>query len=86
MGRDASCLERSCVWSRMCAEVVERDRDASSSYLVRELVDWELKLDDLNLTRKSCWFGLGFQKTKTAPCIVSAIVDASEIGLMNGLH
>ncbi|KAF3531104.1 hypothetical protein DY000_02040587 [Brassica cretica] len=45
MGRDASCLERSCVWSRMCAEVVGRDRDASSSYLVRELVDWELKLD-----------------------------------------
>ncbi|KAF2573938.1 hypothetical protein F2Q70_00004984 [Brassica cretica] len=44
MGRNASCLEQSCVWSRMCAEVVGRDRDASSSYLVRELVDWELKL------------------------------------------
>ncbi|KAF2554230.1 hypothetical protein F2Q68_00033857 [Brassica cretica] len=46
MRRDASCLERSYVWSRMCAEVVGRERDASSSYLVRELVDWELKLAD----------------------------------------
>ncbi|KAF2546147.1 hypothetical protein F2Q70_00021954 [Brassica cretica] len=38
MGQDANCLERSCVWSRMCAEVVRRDRDTSFSYLVRELL------------------------------------------------
>ncbi|KAF2554736.1 hypothetical protein F2Q68_00017292 [Brassica cretica] len=41
---------------------------------------------DLNLARKSCWFGLGFQKTKTAPSIVSASVAASEIGSTNGLR
>ncbi|KAG2266877.1 hypothetical protein Bca52824_073956 [Brassica carinata] len=43
---DASCLEWSCVWSRMCVEVVRRDRDASSSYLVRELLP--LQAADLN--------------------------------------
>ncbi|KAF3527068.1 hypothetical protein F2Q69_00048493 [Brassica cretica] len=41
---------------------------------------------DLNLARKSCWFGLGFQKIKTAPHIVSASVGASEIGSTNGLR
>ncbi|KAG2286956.1 hypothetical protein Bca52824_046560 [Brassica carinata] len=46
MGRDASCLERSCVRSRMCAEVVRCDRDASFSYLVRELLP--LQVADLN--------------------------------------
>ncbi|KAG2258814.1 hypothetical protein Bca52824_078108 [Brassica carinata] len=37
---DASCLERSCVWSLMCAEVVRRDRDASSSYLLAVMRTW----------------------------------------------
>ncbi|KAF2545527.1 hypothetical protein F2Q70_00022146 [Brassica cretica] len=46
MGRNASCLERSCAWSRICAEVVGRDRGASSSYLVRELLP--LQAADLN--------------------------------------
>uniref|UniRef100_A0A0D3D7S2 Uncharacterized protein n=1 Tax=Brassica oleracea var. oleracea TaxID=109376 RepID=A0A0D3D7S2_BRAOL len=80
----------------MCPEVVGRDRDASSSYLVRELLPLQAadlctnssqlmkqKQGDLNLARKSCWFGLGFQKTKTAPRIVSASVGASEIGSTN---
>ncbi|KAF3523756.1 hypothetical protein F2Q69_00049412 [Brassica cretica] len=46
MGQDARCLERSCVWSRICAEVVRRDRDTSFSYLVRELLP--LQAADLN--------------------------------------
>ncbi|KAF2585407.1 hypothetical protein F2Q70_00036604 [Brassica cretica] len=54
----------------------------------RELVKLEIvgSWSDLNLARKSCWFGLEFQKIKTAPHIVSASVDASEIGSMNGLR
>ncbi|KAF3581053.1 hypothetical protein DY000_02034340 [Brassica cretica] len=57
MGRDTSCLERSCIWSWMCAEVVRRDRDASSSYLVRELLP--LQAADLNceLTVMRTWDG-----------------------------
>ncbi|KAF2546146.1 hypothetical protein F2Q70_00021953 [Brassica cretica] len=71
MGRDARCLERSCVWSQMCAEVVGRNREASSSYRFHELV--KLEID-------------GFQKTKMVPRIVSASEGASEIGITNGLR
>ncbi|KAF2557184.1 hypothetical protein F2Q68_00015732 [Brassica cretica] len=78
MGRDASCLERSCVWSRMCAEEAANVPDEER---LRAFAD-----QDLNLARKSCWFGLGFQKTKTAPRIVPAGEGASEIGSMNGLR
>ncbi|KAF3496318.1 hypothetical protein DY000_02051798 [Brassica cretica] len=31
-------------------------------------------------------FGLGFQRTKSAPSVVSASVGASEIGLTNGFR
>ncbi|KAG2293217.1 hypothetical protein Bca52824_039886 [Brassica carinata] len=46
MGWDVGRLERPCVWLRMCAEAVGRDWDASSSYLVRELLP--LQAADLN--------------------------------------
>ncbi|KAF2546526.1 hypothetical protein F2Q70_00020197 [Brassica cretica] len=57
MGRDASCLERSCVWSRMCAEVVRRDRDASSSYLVRELLPSQAADLNCKLAVMRMWAG-----------------------------
>ncbi|KAF3537059.1 hypothetical protein F2Q69_00024595 [Brassica cretica] len=59
---------------------------SSSPAAVEELVEEREDFMDLNLARKSCWFGLGFQKTKTAPRIVPASESASEIGSMNGLR
>ncbi|KAF2543703.1 hypothetical protein F2Q68_00031548 [Brassica cretica] len=55
-------------------------RCTNSSQLMKQ------KQGDLNLARKSCWFGLGFQKTKTAPRIVSASEGASKIGSTKSLR
>ena len=62
---------------------VEENQLFEDAKLYRRMVG---KLIDLKLARKSCRFGLGFQRTKSAPCIVSASEGASEIGSTNGLR
>ena len=71
--RIASCFGRFGVWSRMCALIFAPIPLSSFQH-------------DLKLARKSCWFGLGFQRTKSVRSVVSASVGASEIGLTNGFR
>ncbi|KAF2602899.1 hypothetical protein F2Q70_00027966 [Brassica cretica] len=71
---------------RIYAHSVDNGVTWSVFLLRRNRSEPEAPLQDLNLARKSCWFGLGFQKTKTAPYIVPASESAPEIGSTNGLR
>ncbi|KAF3489474.1 hypothetical protein F2Q69_00056298 [Brassica cretica] len=76
MGRDASCMERSCVWSQMCAELAVM-RTWAGSVVNRKQYEKNRELVKLEIV------GSWIPKDQDG---AAASEGASEIGSTNGLR